>query len=369
MNAEFAARQSSSGANGRSALNDTTAESFRLAGQPQASLAEEEVLVDLSVVIPVYNSAPTLEALAERLSRVCDGLGVSWEVVFIDDNSRDESWQTLLKLRQRDPVRTTIVQLMRNFGQHNALMCGFHHARGRFIATLDDDLQNPPEEIPRLLEAIQSRELDLIYGSIDGPKQHGVLRNLGSKLINRFGQFVFQTSVTGSSYRIIRRELVQSILTYQLNYTFIDGLLAWNSQRIGALPVLHHERAAGTSGYSFRRLVLHAVNLLTNFSLIPLQVVSLLGTTAAAAGFALGLWFVLAHFLGWITVSGYASLIVTILILGGVQLLSLGVMGEYLGRVHLNINRKPQFVVRKAVCAALGAVAQNTLSTKYPSTK
>jgi len=359
VNAEPAPTQAAALANGRTAANDAAAESFRSAHESHAAPARATDSLDLSVIVPVYNSAATLETLAERLQRVCEGLDLSWEIVFVDDNSCDDSWQALLKLRERDPDRVTIVQLMRNFGQHNALMCGFHHARGRFVATLDDDLQNPPEEIPRLLEAIQSRGLDLVYGSIAGAKRHGVLRNLGSKLITRFGQFAFQTSVAGSSFRIIRRELVQSILTYQLSYTYIDGLLAWNSQRIGAVPVSHHERAAGASGYSFRRLAAHALNLLTNFSLIPLQVVSLLGIAAAAAGFALGLWFLLAHFLGWITVSGYASLIVTILILGGIQLLSLGVMGEYLGRIHLNINRRPQFVVRKAVCAAQSRCAND----------
>jgi glycosyltransferase involved in cell wall biosynthesis len=313
--------------------------------------------VDLSVVVPVYNSATTLVPLFERISQVCEKLNLSWEADFVDDNSRDDSWKVLSSLRERDPRHVTIIQLMRNFGQHNALMCGFHHARGRFVVTIDDDLQNPPEEIPRLLAEIESRELDLVYGSIEGKKRHGPLRNLGSRLVTRFGQFVFQTSVAGSSYRIIRRELVESILTYQLNYTFIDGLLAWNTQRIGSVPVAHDQRAAGQSGYSLRRLFTHTFNLLTNFSLVPLQVVSLLGLVAAAVGFALGLWFLVAHFLGWITVSGYASLIVTILIMGGTQLLALGVMGEYLGRIHLNINRKPQFVVRSVALSCVSSHA------------
>lgn len=301
----------------------------------------------LSVVVPVYRSTDTLPELVRRVGEALRPGGTTWEVVFVDDSGVDSrSWTVLQELRRQDAEHVRAIRLMRNFGQHNALMCGFHHARGEFVATMDDDLQNPPEELPHLLEAIRTRDDDLVYGTIVEKKKHGWFRNLGSWVLIRFGQLVFQSSIKGSSYRIMRRELVRSILTYNLNFTFIDGLLAWNTQRVSTVPVRHDERAEGRSGYSFVKLLTLAINMFTNFSLIPLQAVSITGMVAAGLGLLLGLYYLVAGLAGWISVSGYASIIVAVLVLGGLQLLSLGVLGEYVGRVHLNINRKPQFVVR-----------------------
>jgi undecaprenyl-phosphate 4-deoxy-4-formamido-L-arabinose transferase len=300
---------------------------------------------DISVVIPVYRSAEMLPKLVERLCAVLDGLGRPYEMIMVDDSSPDDSWRVLNELQRARPERLVLIQLMRNFGQHNALMCGFRHARGRLLITMDDDLQNPPEEIPRLLEAIESTGSDLVYGVPD-EKQHPALRNAGSALICRFYQVVFKMRVRPTSYRIIRRELVAAILTYSLNFTFIDGLLAWNTQRISQITVAHYPRPAGRSGYSLGKLLVLALNLFTNYSLLPLQAVSLVGFAAAAGGFLVGAYYLAAYFFSAITVPGYASTITAILILGGVQLLAIGVMGEYLGRLHLNVNRKPQYTIR-----------------------
>ncbi len=271
-----------------------------------------------------------------------------FEIIFVDDGSPDGSWEVLQQIHAASPERVMVIQLMRNFGQHNALMCGFRHCRGRYIVTMDDDLQNPPEELPKLLKVIQSKDLDLVYGSY-GSKKHGGWRNLGSWLVNVFFRLVFRTSITVTSFRVIRRELLETIFPYNLNYTYIDGLLAWNTQRIAEVPVEHHPRAEGRSGYSLAKLLTLAFNLFTNFSLLPLQFVSALGVVAAISGFALGVLFLILHFLTRITVPGYASLMVSIFVLGGIQLLSLGVMGEYLGRLHLNMNRKPQYAERKVL--------------------
>jgi glycosyltransferase involved in cell wall biosynthesis len=303
-------------------------------------------VVDLSIVVPVYRSEATLRLLTERISQVCDRTGRTWQLIFVDDNSPDSSWSTLQELHKKDQQHVIAIQLMRNFGQHNALMSGFHQASGRLIITLDDDLQNPPEEIPRLIEAIETRDLDLVYGAVSHHKQHVWFRNLGSKLVNSFARFVFRTKVDISPYRIIRRQLVEKILSYDLNFTFIDGLLMWRTQRVGAIPVAHHARLRGRSGYSLLQLISLTTTLFTNFSLIPLQIASLLGMSFAIAGLLLGCYYLMSFFAGNISVSGYASLIVAILALGGIQLLCLGIIGEYLGRIHMNINRKPQFIVR-----------------------
>jgi polyisoprenyl-phosphate glycosyltransferase len=306
--------------------------------------------MDLSLIIPVYRSANTLDALVRRLLAVLDETGLAYEIVFVEDGSPDHSWRVLNALQAMYPDRIIAIQLMCNYGQHNALMCGFRHARGEYIVTLDDDLQNPPEEIPKLIAAVQAQDLDLVYGIYD-TKKHSGWRNLGSAVINAFYRAVFNASVTVTSFRIIRRELLESIFSYNLNFTYIDGLLAWNTRRIGQVPVAHHPRLEGRSGYSLGKLLGLGLNLFTNFSLLPLQLVSACGFLAAAGGFSLALYYLIQYLLSNIAVPGYASITIAILIVGGTQLLALGIIGEYLGRLHMNVNHKPQYVVRHVLGA------------------
>ena len=300
----------------------------------------------LSVVVPVYNSERTLASLWARIRPVFDSLSGRCELICVDDGSRDGSWSELQRLVADHPGEITAIRLMRNFGQHNALMCGFRHARGEYIVTLDDDLQNPPEEIPRLLVAIRSQQLDVVYG-VPPRRAQATHRNVGSKLVNAFFRTVFRTTTEASPYRILRRDVVRAILSYTLNFAYVDGLLAWNTQRIGAIEVEHHPRQSGRSGYSLLKLAVLALNLLTNFSLLPLQVVSLLGLGTAGGGIALAAYYAILSLAGQISVPGYASIIVTVLVLGGTQLLALGILGEYIGRIHLNMNRKPQYTIRE----------------------
>jgi undecaprenyl-phosphate 4-deoxy-4-formamido-L-arabinose transferase len=304
--------------------------------------------VDLSVVIPVYRSSATLRRLIAELLQVLDGLGKSYEVVLVDDGSPDDSWRVVRELQATYPDRVVAIQLMRNYGQHNALMCGFRHSRGQLIVTMDDDGQNPPGEIPRLVMAIESGDLDLVYGC-PVARQHTPWRNAGSALVFAFYRITFRTRVTATPFRIIRRALLESIFTYNLNFTFIDGLLAWNTQRIGEITVAHHPRADGRSGYSPRKLLTLALNLFTNFSLLPLQLVSLLGFFTAVCGLVTAAFYLVKYLMHRIAVPGYASIIIAVLVLGGIQLLAIGVMGEYIGRLHLNVNRKPQYTERQVL--------------------
>jgi len=211
--------------------------------------------VDLSVVIPVYHGASTLPTLVPRLMTVLDQLGHSFEIILVDDGSKDGSWEVLRDLHAAYPDRVVVVGLMRNYGQHNALMAGFRVTRGELVVTMDEDLQHPPEEVPKLIEAIEARGLDLVYGAYF-EKRHSGWRNLGSTLINPFYRMVFRLPVTLSAFRIIRRELLECIFSYSLNYTLIDGLLAWNTDRVGEVPVAHQPRGGGRSGYSLAKLVL-----------------------------------------------------------------------------------------------------------------
>lgn len=307
-----------------------------------------EATTELSVVIPVCNSEGTLRPLLERTLAVLQRIGRPFEVVFIDDGSRDESWKILQELHQAHPDCVVAVRLMRNYGQDNALMCGFRHARGEFIITMDDDLQHPPEEIPRLLEEIEGQELDLVYG-VYREKQHSLVRNLGSRLIMAFFRRVFRTRATITSFRVIRRVLVESVFTYNLNFTIVDGLFFWNTTRVGEVMVDHHPRSEGRSSYRLGSLLLLAFNAFTNFSLLPLQLITFVGLVVALFGFGLALYYFAQAFTpGW-HIPGYASMIVSILTLGGLQMMALGILGEYLGRLHINVNRKPQYRERSVL--------------------
>lgn len=332
---------------GRAQADPSTAE----AGMPErlpnhlqhGPAAPEEI--DISIVVPVYNSADTLSHLVARVDAVMRKRALRHEIVFVDDGSGDGSWETLARLQAQHVESMTAVRLMRNYGQHNALMCGFRHCRGRLIVTIDDDLQNPPEEIERLYDRLIESDFDLVYGN-EKAKEHERWRNAGSSLARYFYRTVFRSRISPTSFRIMRRQLMESILPYNLNYTYVDGLLAWNTQSVGSVLVDHHERRTGRSGYSVGKLVLLALNLFTNFSLLPLQVVSLCGFLAAFAGFALGIFYLGQFVLANIAVPGFASTIIAILVLGGAQLLALGIIGEYLGRLHMNVNRKPQYTER-----------------------
>jgi glycosyltransferase involved in cell wall biosynthesis len=314
-------------------------------GLASAHVHANQPEMDLSIVIPVHNSEGTLGSLLERLTGILAPIASGYEIILVDDGSRDASWQVIQDLRVTHGSHLVAVQLMRNYGQHNALMCGLGIARGEYIITMDDDLQNPPEEIPKLLEHIKIHDLDLVYGC-PNMRQHTAWRNVGSSIVWHFYRTVFRNPVTPTPFRIMRHKLARSVMFYDLNFTYLDGLLAWCTNRIAGVEVEHHPRVRGNSGYSLGKLLSLALNLYTNFSLIPLQIVSGLGLVTAASGFLVGIYYLFQFVVTSIVVPGFASTIIAILILGGAQLLALGVIGEYLGRLHLNVNRKPQYVIR-----------------------
>jgi polyisoprenyl-phosphate glycosyltransferase len=311
--------------------------------------------LELSVVIPVYRSEATVRLLVARLLPVLEATGDTHQIVLVDDGSDDGTWRVLCELQADHPDGVVAIQLMRNYGQHNALMCGFRNAVGDIIVTMDDDLQNPPEEIPKLLETIRAGGHDLVYGTYLS-KKHSSWRNAGSAIVNGFYRLVFGNKVCLSSFRAIRRTLLGTILPYDLNFTFVDGLLAWNTVRIGQVEVEHHARTSSKSGYNLGKLLLLTFNLFTNFSLIPLQLVSACGLVVSTCGFLLALYYLIQAVLSQITVPGFASIIIAVLIIGGTQLVAIGIIGEYLGRLHLNVNRKPQYQVR----STLGSTAADS---------
>ena len=303
----------------------------------------------LSVVVPVYNSAGTLPALAERLTAVLDDVAEEWEVVLVNDGSADGSWQAVSALAARDP-RFRGLDLMRNYGQHNALLAGIRAARHPTLVTLDDDLQNPPEEIPKLLAALDAGA-DVVYGWADEPG-FGVWRRAATsvtKLALR-GAIGSEAASKVSAYRAFRTELRDAFAEYAGAYVSIDVLLSWGTPRFAAVPVRHDARTEGRSSYTFGRLATHALNVLTGFSTRPLRIASLVGLAFTGLGVALLALVVIRYFLnGRDVVPGFPFLASMIAIFSGVQLLTLGIIGEYLARMHVRVMDRPAYTVRDEV--------------------
>jgi len=299
----------------------------------------------LSVVVPVYNSEETLPTLMQRLTSVLQTLTSSYEVILVNDDSRDGSWRVIIELAAADP-HLRGVNLMRNYGQHNALLAGIRLARFDVIITLDDDLQNPPEEIPRLLEKL-AEGYDVVYGTPE-KEQHGIWRDMASQVTKLALQGVMgsETARHVSAFRVFRAQVREAFTYYQTPFVSIDVLLVWGTMRFAAVPVRHDLRPVGTSNYTFRKLVIHALNMITGFSIWPLQLASMLGF-----GFTLLGMFVLAYVLGRYiiqggSVPGFPFLASIIAIFSGAQLFTLGIIGEYLARMYFRMMERPVYVIR-----------------------
>jgi glycosyltransferase involved in cell wall biosynthesis len=311
---------------------------------------ETSLITGISVVVPVYNSQATLEALIERLSGVLAGAAGegAFEVILVNDASRDESWQVIQRLSERHSwVRG--VDLMRNYGQHNALLCGIRQARCDKTVTLDDDLQNPPEEIPVLLAKL-NEGLDVIYGK---PRDlhHGLLRNVASQITKWVlqGAMGAETARNISAFRIFRTNVRRAFESYRSPFVSIDVLLTWGTTRFAAVPVRHDARAAGTSNYTLRKLLVHAMNMVTGFSSWPLQMASFMGFGFTVVGLLLLIFVVGRYLIDPATrqVPGFAFLASVIVIFSGAQLFALGVIGEYLARLHFRTMERPTYAVRQ----------------------
>ena len=306
--------------------------------------------VSISVVVPVYNSAETVPALIARLDTVLRSVAAEFEVILVDDGSGEETRKAIAVLVDTHPwVRS--IALMRNYGQHNALLCGIRAARCEITVTMDDDLQNPPEEIPRLLERI-AQGFDVVYGT-PAHQQHDPWRVIASQVTRYALQGVLgaDTARHVSAFRAFRTYLRDAFADYRSSFVSIDVLLTWGTGKFSAVAVRHDSRAAGISHYTFRMLLRHSMNMMTGFSTVPLQVASLLGF--AATVFGLG---VLAVVLGRYlihgsTVPGFTFLASLITLLSGTQLFAIGVIGEYLARMHFRMMERPPYAVRGEVVA------------------
>ena len=324
------------------------------AGLPAPAPASKEepapaAQASVSVVVPVYNAGRTVAELVQGLERVFRDHGVSdFEVVLVNDGSRDGSWEEIRRLgEQYRWVRG--INLMRNYGQHNALLCGVRAARKRWIVTMDDDLQHPPDEVPALLRELAAGA-DVVYGTPVAAK-HSFWRNLASRVtkVALLGTMGAETAGKVSAFRAFRADLRQAFADYRSPFVSLDVLLTWATTRFAAVPVRHDPRRDGASNYTLRQLFIHALNMMTGFSIWPLQLASLTGFFFTLFGLGV-LAFVVGRFLieGRV-VPGFAFLASVIAIFSGAQLFALGIIGEYLARMHFRSMERPTYAVREVM--------------------
>jgi undecaprenyl-phosphate 4-deoxy-4-formamido-L-arabinose transferase len=299
----------------------------------------------ISVVVPVYRSEPILPELVRRLGEVLPTLAENYELVFVNDNSPDGSWDVISHLAEQHPwIRA--INLMRNYGQHNALLCGIRATQYAVIVTMDDDLQHPPEEIAKILTVL-SQGYDVVYGT-PSQERHGFLRDLASLTTKLALQNVMGAQIARqvSAFRVFRAQVANAFNHYDGAFVSIDVLLTWGTSRFAATPVRHEPRSQGTSGYTFRKLVTHAMNMMTGFSTKPLQIASLVGFFFTLFGFGVLLYVLIRYFLEGTPVPGFPFLASIVALFSGAQLFALGIIGEYLARMHFRMMQRPSYVVR-----------------------
>jgi glycosyltransferase involved in cell wall biosynthesis len=302
----------------------------------------------LSTIIPVYNSDQALPELILRFHEVLKRLGCSYEVIFVNDGSVDRSWDVVCQLaREYEWVRG--INLMRNYGQHSALLCGIRSARYEVIVTMDDDLQNPPEEVPKLLKKLDEG-YDVVYGT-EKIKQHGFLRNIASRTIRLSLQVTMGIKIafSVSSFRAFHTQLRKGFVHYNGPFVSIDVLLTWSTNKITSVQVQHEPRKIGESNYTFFNLLSHAVDMMTGFSTIPLKVASLLGFLLCVFGVGVFIYVIAQYLIHGGSVPGFPFLVSIITIFSGTQLFVLGVIGEYLARIHFRSMKRPSYTIRSSV--------------------
>jgi glycosyltransferase involved in cell wall biosynthesis len=299
----------------------------------------------LSVVVPVYNSEGSLPVLVQRLCALLPTVARQFELILVDDASSDGSGAVVDQASQEHGWVVGI-HLMRNFGQHNALLSGIRDAKFDTIVTMDDDLQNPPEEVPRLLAKL-AEGFDVVYGFPER-ESHGFSRNIASRITKLTLKTAMGVDVASrvSSFRAFRSQVRAAFAGYSGAFVSIDVLLSWGTSRFAAIPVKNPPRTIGTSNYTVRKLIIHAVNMVTGFSVMPLQVASLLGFFFALFGFCLLLYVLARYMINGDTVVGFPFLASALSIFSGVQLFSLGIIGEYLARMHFRLLDRPSYTIR-----------------------
>lgn len=301
--------------------------------------------VRLSIVIPVYRGERTIGPLVRTLVDYLSD-GCQLEIVLVNDGSPDNSAQECRTLAGTFSF-VKFLNLSRNFSEHNAVMAGLNHATGDYVVIMDDDFQNPPAEVAKLVDEIQ-KGYDVVF-SYYAAKRHHFLRNVGSRINDWFAVVLLDKprDLYLSSFKVLSRFVVDELVKYDGPYPYIDGLVLRFTRNYSRVLVAHEPRREGRSGYTLRKLISLYLNMFTNFSILPLRLASYAGLASSMLGLALAGYFVAERIANPALPAGWASMIVSLFIIAGIQLFSLGMIGEYLGRLFLKDNGRPQFVIRE----------------------
>jgi len=306
------------------------------------------MMKNISVIIPVYNSQATLASVVNRLISVIREFSVEYELIFINDGSIDQSWDVICDLcSQYSWVRG--INLMRNYGQHNALLCGIRAAQYDTIVTMDDDLQHPPEEIPKLTEQLD-KGYDVVYGT-PHKKKHGFWRGIASwttRMVMKNSMGI-QIAGNASAFRAFRSCIRNAFGGYEGPFVSIDVLLTWGTTRFAVVAVRHEHRQDGSSQYTFQKLIVHSLNMMTGYSTVPLRLASVLGFGFSLFGLFVLIYVVVRYLVEGGSVPGFPFLAAIIAIFSGVQLFTLGIIGEYLSRMHFRTMKQPAYAIRNRV--------------------
>ena len=303
---------------------------------------------ELSIVIPCYNSEQSLAELNERLNKSLRLLNITYEIIYVNDQSKDQTLSELKKLALSDP-NVKVIDLMFNVGQFRALYCGFDLAMGRYIITIDDDLQHPPEEIHKLYNAIKNNnQIDAVFGKYK-EKKHSPFRNFGSKLIKFINEKIYgkPKNLTMSAFRIMSRELVETILSHKTISPVLGAVILKSTKKIINIEVKHDKRKHGKSNYNIIKLIKTTLDNVLNFSSLPLQSISMLGMSVSFISFIISIFFLARYFVTETTVPGWTSIMVLLNFYAGLILVSLGLIGEYLIRILMEVNGTPKYKIRK----------------------
>jgi undecaprenyl-phosphate 4-deoxy-4-formamido-L-arabinose transferase len=302
----------------------------------------------ISIVIPVYNGALSIGRLADEL---VDRLSAQFniEIVLVNDCSPDNSEEACIAIANKYPGYVSFYSLAKNVGEHNAVMAGLNQATGDYSVIMDDDFQNPVSEVIKLVDFMATNDYDVVYTFYD-EKKHSLLRNLGSRFNDKVANLMLKKpkDLYLSSFKIINRFLINEVIKYDLPYPYIDGLILQCTSKIGKIKVTHSERQKGKSNYTVRKLVRLWLNMFTNFSILPLRMATILGFIFSIIGFLIGVNAVIEKIYNPNVPQGYTYLIIVISIYAGVQLIAIGMVGEYLGRMFMSHNGKSQFLIRKS---------------------
>ncbi len=302
-----------------------------------------------SVVIPVYNSARIVAMVIEQTAAFFQQHDLRYEIVLVNDGSRDQSWAVIAAEAARQP-HVVAINLLRNYGQHNAVFCGLAHCRGDYVITIDDDLQNPPSEIIHLIECMQTGSHDVVFGRFRH-KRHSLTRRLGSGLIRLINERVFMCpkTIVPSNMRLMRRDVVERMLGYHTAYPYTTGLALMFAHSIGNAWVEHKERHEGKSNYNLVRILSLVLRILFNYSIWPLRLVTITGFVISFLSFFVGLVLVVRKLLDNILIEGWTGIMVMLAILNGLIILMLGMLGEYTVRILQQMNSKETYHIKDIV--------------------